>query len=49
MIQVFIECSQCMDDVYNKINDYNPTWQKKILIGFDDMMLRLWLIKDFIS
>ena len=29
MIQVFIECSQCMDDVYNKINDYNPTRQKK--------------------
>ena len=25
-----------MDDVYNKIDDYNPTRNKKILVVFDD-------------
>ena len=26
----FIECSKTMDDVYEKIDDYNPTRQRKI-------------------
>ena len=25
----FIECSNAMDDVYENINDYNPTREKK--------------------
>ena len=32
----FIEHSNTMDDIYNNINDYNPTRKKKILIVFDD-------------
>ena len=36
--KTFIEYSQYMDDVYNKINDYNPTRKRKTLIVFDDMI-----------
>ena len=28
-INAFIECSNTMDDVFNKINDYNPSRKKK--------------------
>ena len=35
---VFIECSNTMDDVYEKINDYNPIRKRKKLIFFDDMI-----------
>ena len=35
---VFIECSDTMDDVYENIDDYNPTRERKILIVFDDIM-----------
>ena len=31
----FIECSTAMDDVYENINDYNPSRKRKILIVFD--------------
>ena len=31
----FIECSNTMDDVYENINDYNPSRKRKILIVFD--------------
>ena len=34
----FIECSNTMDDVYDNIDDYNPTRRRKILIMFDDMI-----------
>ena len=36
--KAFIEYSQCMDGVYNNIDDYNPTRKRKTLIVFDDMM-----------
>ena len=36
--KAFIEYSQCMDCVYNNIDDYNPTRKRKTLIVFDDMM-----------
>ena len=36
--KAFIEYSQCMDDVYNNINDYNPSRKIKILIVFDDII-----------
>ena len=35
---VFIDCSNTMDDVYENINDYNPIRKRKILIVFDDMI-----------
>ena len=34
----FIEYSNTMDDVYENINDYNPSRKRKILITFDDMI-----------
>ena len=34
----FIECSNTMDDVYENIDDYNPSRKRKILIVFDDMI-----------
>ena len=35
---VFIECSNTMDDIYENIDDYNPSRKGKILIVFDDMI-----------
>ena len=34
----FIEYSNTMDDVYENIDDYNPSRKRKILIVFDDMI-----------
>ena len=34
----FIECSYTMDDVYENINEYNPSRGRKMLIVFDDMI-----------
>ena len=34
----FIECSNAMDDVYEKIHDYNSSRKRKILIIFEDMI-----------
>ena len=36
--KAFIEYLNDMHDVYNKINDYNPEKENKILIFFDDMI-----------
>ena len=36
--KAFIEYSQCMDDVYTNIDDYNPSRKRKILIVFDDII-----------
>ena len=36
-----------MDDVYNKINDYNRSRNRKILIVFDDMMADIVTNKKF--
>ena len=36
--KAFIECSKTMDDVYENIDDYNPSRKRKILIAFDDMI-----------
>ena len=35
---VFIECSNTMDDVYGNINDYNPIKKRKKLIIFHEMI-----------
>ena len=37
-LKTFIEYSAYMDDIYNNINDYNPTRKRKILIVFDGMI-----------
>ena len=34
----FIKCSYTMDDVYENINEYNPSRGRKMLIVFDDMI-----------
>ena len=43
----FIECSNTMDDVYEKIHDYNPNRRRKILIAFDDMIADIMTNKKF--
>ena len=43
----FIECSNRMDDVYQNIDDYNPTRKRKILIVFDDMIADIMANKKF--
>ena len=37
--KAFIECSNIVDDVYENIDDYNPSRKRKVLIIFDDMIL----------
>ena len=34
----FIEGSNIMDNIYENINDYNPSRERKILVVFDDMI-----------
>ena len=36
-----------MDDVYNKIDDYNPKRKRKILIVFDDMIADIMTNKRY--
>ena len=45
----FIEYSAYMDDVYNDINDYNPTRKRKILIVLDDMIANIMTNNNFQS
>ena len=37
-LNAFTECSNTMDDVYENIDDYNPSRKRKKLIVFDDMI-----------
>ena len=43
----FIECSNTMDDVYENIDDYNPSRKRKKLIVFDDMIADIMTNKKF--
>ena len=43
----FIECSNIMDDIYENIDDYNSSRQRKILIVFDDMIADIMTNKKF--
>ena len=43
----FIECSHTMDDVYENIDGYNPSRERKILIVFDDMIAEIMTNKKF--
>ena len=45
----FIECSNTMDNVYENIDDYNPSRKRKILIVFDDMIADIMTNKKFQS
>ena len=45
--EAFIECSNTMDDVYENIDDYNPSRKRKILIVFDDMIADIMTNKKF--
>ena len=45
--KAFIECSNTMDDVYENIDDYNPSRERKILIVFDDMIAGIVTNKKF--
>ena len=43
-----IECSNTLDDVYENINDYNPSRKAKILIVFDDRIADVKSSKTFL-
>ena len=43
----FIEYSNAMDDVYKKIDHYNPRRKRKVLIAFDDMIADIMTNKRF--
>ena len=45
--KAFVECSNTMDDVYENINDYNPSRKRKILIVFDDMIADIMTNEKF--
>ena len=45
----FIECSNTMDDVYEKIDDSNASRKRTILIVFDDMIADIMANKKFLS
>ena len=47
--KAFIECSNTMNDVYENIDDYNPSRKRKILIAFDDMIADIMTNKKFQS
>ena len=45
--KAFIEFSNTIDDVYENIDDYNPSRKRKILIVFDDMVADIMSNKKF--
>ena len=45
--KVFIECSNTMDDVYEDIDGYNPSKERKFLIAFDDRIADIMANKKF--
>ena len=36
--KAFIGYSQTIDDIYENLEDYNPTKKRRVLILFDDMI-----------
>ena len=44
---VFIACSDIINDVHQNIDDYNPSRKRKILIVFDDMIVDIMSNKKF--
>ena len=45
----FIECSNTMDDVYQNIDDYNPSRKRKNLIVSDNMIADIMSNKKFLT
>ena len=43
----FIQCSNSMNDVYQNIDDYNPSRKRKILTVFDDLIADIMSNKKF--
>ena len=46
-LNAFIECSNPTDDVYENIEDYNPSRKRKILLVFDNMITDIKINKKF--
>ena len=46
---IFIVCSNTMDDVYKKTDYYNPKRYKKVWITFDDMLADIMTDKKFLA
>ena len=46
---IFSECSNTMDDVYENINDYNPIRKRKKIIVFDDIIADIMTNQKFRS
>ena len=44
---VFSECFNTMDDIYENVDDYNPSRKRKALIVFDDMIVDIMTNKKF--
>ena len=49
IIATFFEYSDDMDDIYEKIKEYNPNKNRKILIVFDDIIADMLLQKKLIK
>ena len=47
--KAFHKCSNTVNDVYEKIDNYNPNRKRKILIVFDDMIADIMTNKKFQS
>ena len=45
--KAFFDSSNTMDDIYESIDDYNPTSERKILIVFDDMIADIMTNEKF--
>ena len=43
----FTECSNKANDVYENVDDYNPSRKRKILIVFDDIIAGIMSNKKF--
>ena len=46
-LNAFIECSSNMDGVYGNTHGYNPSWKRKDLIVFDDMIADIMTNEKF--
>ena len=45
--KAFIDYSQAIGDVYENLEDYNPTKNKRVLVVFDDMIADIESNKNF--
>ena len=46
-LNAFIECFNTMGDIYEDINDYNPSRKRKVLIILEDMIADIMTNKKF--